>query len=91
MWTPRVKPLPTGMSVRSSALASISTVLRSGCGWLATVVAPIRLSVNPSFTPCAIAALAPPVNSWFFAISCTLLPMRLNSTMWVWARSIIPP
>ena len=54
-----MKRSPTGMSVSSSALASISTVLRSGCGWLTTVVAPSRLSVKPSLTPCAIGALAP--------------------------------
>ncbi len=63
MWMPVVKRSPTGMSVRSSALASTSTVLRSGCGALATVVALNRLSVKPSFTPCAIGAFAPPVNA----------------------------
>ena len=50
------------MSVSSSAFASSSTDLRSGCGRLATPVEPSRLSVKPSFTPCAIGALVPPVN-----------------------------
>ena len=86
---PVVNCAPAGMSVSSSAFASSSTDLRSGCGRLATLVEPSRLSVKPSFTPCTIGALVPPVNSWFFAISCALFPMRLNSTIWL--PSIMPP
>jgi hypothetical protein len=63
--------------------------LRSGCGKLTTVVAPSRLSVKPSFTPCAIGALVRPVKALFLAMSCTAFPMRLNST--IWSPSIIPP
>src|SRR5512140_342014 len=39
-----------GMSVISSALASISTDLRSGCGWLASGAEPSRLSENERLT-----------------------------------------
>ena len=57
---PFVNLSPAGMSVKSSAFASIRTDLRSGWDWLATLVAPIRLSVKPSLTPWAIGPLVLP-------------------------------
>jgi hypothetical protein len=68
------------MSPSSSALASTSTVFRSGCGWLATGLLASRLSEKLRSTARASGVLAAAMNCWLRAISWTWLKTRLNST-----------
>jgi hypothetical protein len=63
---------PRGMSVISSALASIRIELRSGCGALAIVAEASRLSENAFFTARSSGEPARAVNIVLRAINCRL-------------------
>ena len=70
------------MSLRKSGPASTSTVLRSGCGWLATVVLDSRLGAKLAATARASGAFGSRTTKLLFtATNWIRLCTRLNSTM----------
>ncbi len=72
-------PTPS-MSPRNRPLASISTALLVGCGWLTSGTLPSRLGENelPSARASGVPAAA--TTSWFSATSRTCLCTCWNST-----------